>query len=67
MKKPLMQGLFFCGYSLANLWGVFFLWRSAKPLWQTFLGLPKVEAHFAPIIFVETRSPFGKPFRIAKG
>jgi hypothetical protein len=65
MKKPLMQGLFFCGYPLANLWGGFF-GRSAKPLWQTFLGLPKFEAHFAPIIF-EARSLFGKPFRIAKG
>jgi hypothetical protein len=65
MKKPLLQGLFFCGYSLANLWGGFF-GRSAKPLWQTFLGLPKVEAHFAPIIFVETRSPFGKALSFAK-
>ena len=43
MKKPLMKGLFLWGYSLAM--------REA-PL-ANLLGLPKVEALFAPIIFVE--------------
>jgi hypothetical protein len=43
MEKPLMKGLFLWGYSLAM--------REA-PL-ANLSGLPKVEALFAPIIFVE--------------
>jgi hypothetical protein len=46
--------------------GWFFSLAKREASLANLLGLPKVEAHFAPIIF-EARSLFGKPFRIAKG
>jgi hypothetical protein len=45
---------------------VFFSLAKREASLANLLGLPKVEALFAPIIFVETRSPFGQSAQLCQ-